>query len=156
MNMGTWIELLGKSQDDPQVQAALAAAGVKKLPKRDRDGFHVVFELKGHYLWLVMTDEAYQKRLKDQDIGEGPLILTSVEAVLSHRKKKGGYDGSLALGLAAGMTRDDVRKVLGTPSTVVDDGPADIWLRDGLKVQVTYTDELILQTQSLDLPRAAA
>lgn len=155
MSMGTWIELLGKSQDEPQVQAALAAAGVKKIPKRDKDGFRVIFELKGHHLWLVMTDEAYQNRLKDQDIGEGPLLLTSVEAVLSHRKAKGGYQGSLPLGLTAGMTQDDVRTVLGKPSTVVDDGPADIWLRDDLKLQVTYTQELKLQTLALSLPRAA-
>ena len=114
----------------------------RKSPKRDKDDFSVIFELKGHYLWLEMTDEAFQERLKDQDIGEGPLILTSVEAVLSHRKTKGGYQGSLPLGLAAGMTRDDVRQMLGKPSSVVDDGPADIWLRDGLKVDVTYTQDL--------------
>jgi hypothetical protein len=154
MSIGTWIELLGKSQDDPQVQAALAAAGVKKIPKLDRDGFRVIFELKGHYLWLEMTDEAFQKRLEDQDVGEGPLILTSVEAVLSHRKAKSGYLGSLPLGLAPGMTRDDVRQVLGKPSTVFDNSPADIWLRDSLKLKVTYTQELKLQTFALTLPRA--
>ena len=154
MSMGTWIELLGKSQDDPQVQAAITAAGVKKIPKRDTDDFSVIFELKGHHLWLEMTDEAYYKDLPDQDIGEGPLILTSVEAVLSHRKKKCGYQGTLPLGIATGMTRDDVRHVLGRPSTVVDDGPADIWLRDGLKVDATYTEALNLQTLALTLPSA--
>lgn len=155
MSMGTWIELLGKSQDDPQVQAALAAAGVKKIPKRDKDGLRVIFELKGHHLWLVMTDEAYQKRLKDQDIGEGPLILTSVGAILNPDKPKGGYQGSFALGLVAGMTQDAVRRVLAKPSTVVDDVPADIWLRDGLKWNVTYTRALQFKSLTLSLPRAA-
>ena len=154
MSMGTWIELLGRSQDDPQVQAALAAAGVKKIPKRDKDDFSVIFELKGHHLWLEMTDEAFHKDLTDQDIGEGPLILTSVQAVLGHGKAKGGYEGNLPLGLAAGMTQDAVRYVLGKPSTIVDDIPADIWLRDGMELNVTYTRDLQLQTLALTLPSA--
>ncbi len=154
MSMGTWIELLGKSQDDPQVQAALAAAGVKKIPKRDKDDFSVIFELKGHHLWLEMTDEAYHKDLEDQDIGEGPLILTSVQAVLGNGKAKGGYQGGLPLGLGAGMTQDAVRQLLGKPSTIVDDIPADIWMRDGVEVNVTYTRALQLQAVALTVPSA--
>jgi hypothetical protein len=156
MSMGMWIELLGKSQDDPQVKAALAAAGVKKLPKRDKDDPSVIFELKGQHLWLEMTDEAYQNDLTDQDIGEGPLLLTSVEAALSPGKPKGGYQGSLPLGLSAGMTQADVRRVLGEPSTIIDDVPADIWLRDGLEVNVTYTQDLKFQTLALTLPRVGS
>ena len=154
MSMGSWIELLGKSQDDPQLQAALAAAGVKKIPKRDKDDFSVIFELKGQHLWLEMTDEAYHKGLKDQDIGEGPLILTSVEAALGQGKGKGGYQGSLPFGLSAGITQDAVRHVLGKPSTVIADVPADIWLRDGMELNVTYTRDLQLQTLALTLPSA--
>lgn len=153
MSMGIWIELLGKSEDDPQVKAALGAAGVKKIPRRDKDDFSVIFELKGHHLWLEMTDETYHKDLVDQDIGEGPLILTSVQAVLG-QGKKGGYQGSLPLGLAAGMTQDAVRQLLGKPSAIVNDIPADIWLRDGMEVNVTYTRGLQLQAVALTLPSA--
>jgi len=141
MSMSTWIDLLGKSQDDPHVQAALAAAGVKKVPKPS--GGSAIFELKGHHLWLVMTKAFHSKR---------PMTLTSVEAVLSHRKKPGGYLGPLPLGLAANMSQDAIRRVLGTPLTIVDDVPADIWLRDGIEVNVTYTQDLILQTLALTLP----
>src|SRR5256885_2190826 len=80
MDMETWRKLLGKSQDDPAFKAELAAAGVRKIPKLDKGDFEVIFDLKGHGLWLEMTDEAYLKKLDDQDIGEGPLILTVVGA----------------------------------------------------------------------------
>ena len=154
MDIETWIKLLGKSQDDPNVKAALTAAGVKKIPKLDKDDFSVIFDLKGHGLWLEMTDEAYLKKLEDQDIGEGPLILTSVEALLDHRKIRDLYKGTLPYKLVPGMTQDELRKLLGSPASIIDDIPADIWLREGLEVNVNYTKGLILERLSVSLPEA--
>ncbi len=153
MDMETWIKLLGKSQDDPAVKAALTAAGVKKIPKLDKDGFRVFLDLKGHGLWLEMTDEAFLKKLKDQDIGEGPLILFCVEAILEHRKIRDLYKGHLPYKLVAGMSQDDLRKTLGPPTSIIDDIPADIWMRDGLEVNVNYTHGLKLERLSVSLPR---
>ena len=82
MDMEIWIKLLGKTQDDAALKAALTAAGVKRVPKLPKDDYSVIFDLKGHGMSLEMTDEAEVKDLDDQDIGEGPLILTGVDAYI--------------------------------------------------------------------------
>lgn len=153
--MKTWIGLLGMSQDDAALKSALAAAGVAKVPKLGRDDFSVIFDLKGHGMSLQMTDEAYLRRVKNQDIGEGPLILSVVDAYLERRKSRDLYKGDLPFGLAAGMTRTDVKKVLGSPTTSYEDVPADIWNRDGFEVTVGFTKELKLGHVAVEVPRSA-
>jgi hypothetical protein len=153
--METWIKLLGMSQDSAAVKAALTSAGVKKIPKLDRDDFSVIFDLKGHGMTLEMTDEAYLRRLKDQDIGEGALILTAVDAYLERRKSRDLYTGELPYGLSANMTRAEVQDVLGSPVRSHEDIPADIWTRDGLEVTAGFTKELKLAHLALEVPRSA-
>jgi hypothetical protein len=154
MDMGTWIDLLGKSQDDSAVKAALAAAGVKKVPKLPKDDLSVIFDLKGHGLALEMSDEAWLKRLKDQDIGEGPLILTSVDAYFVRKKSKDVYKGALPYKLAADVTKAELRKKFGRPARTGDDIPYDIWVRDGLEVTAGYTDDLGLEHFEVKVPRS--
>jgi hypothetical protein len=141
-DMGTWTKLLGKSQDDTALKAALAAAGVKKIPKLGRDEFRVFADLKGHGMSIEMTDEAVLKDLTDQDRGEGPLILTGVDAFIERKKNRDVYKGKLPYNLAPDMTRADVRKVLGSPKVSDDQVPYDLWLRDKFEVTVGYTKDL--------------
>jgi hypothetical protein len=141
-DMGTWTKLIGKSQDDPVLKAALAAAGVKKLPKLGRDAFRVFADLKGHGMTIEMTDEAVLKKLTDQDRGEGPLILTGVAAYIERKKNRDVYKAKLPYNLAADMTRADVRKILGAPKASDDEMPYDIWSREKFKVTVGYTKDL--------------
>jgi hypothetical protein len=152
-DMGTWIKLLGKSQDEPALKAALAAAGVKKVPKVARDDFSVIFDLKGHGMSVEMTDEAYLKKLDDQDIGEGPLILTGVDAYIERKKNRDLYKGKLPHGLAADMTRTDVRKLLGAPKAGDDQVPYDSWLLDKLAVTIGYTKDLKLGHVNVEVPK---
>lgn len=152
MEMETWRKLLGKSQDDPAVKAALAAAGVKKIPKLDEDDTEVSFNLKGHGLWLVMTDEAFLKDLDDQDIGEGPLILTGVGAYLDRPNSRDLYKGTLPYKIAADMTKAAVRKALGPPTSSDDESRFDLWSRDGLEVIARYTKDWKLEGLTLALP----
>jgi hypothetical protein len=152
MDIETWKKLLGKSQDDAKVKAGLGAAGVKKTPKLDRDRFDVVMDLKGHGMWLTMTDETHFKKLKDQDIGEGPLILTQVGAYVIRKNSRDLYKGSLPYNIEADMTRADVRKTLGPPVSSDDELPFDSWSREDLEVIARYTRaELKLQHVSLEL-----
>jgi len=155
MDIGTWIELLGRSQDDPAVKGALAAAGLKKPPKLDKDNFRVHVELKGQGMSIVMMDEAYLKKLEDQDIGEGPLILTTVDAYLRRKKSGPLYKGKLPYNLAPDMTRDDVRRGLGSPTQIDDETPADSWSRDGFEVVALYTQDLTLRYIKVGLPPPA-
>ena len=155
MDIETWKRLLGKSQDDAKVKAAFGAAGVKKTPKLEKDRFDAVVDLKGHGIWLVMTDEAHFHQLKDQDIGEGPLILTQVGAYVVRKNSRDLYKGTLPYNIRANMTRADVRKTLGAPVSSDDELPYDSWSRDGLELIARYTrGELNLQHVSLELPKS--
>lgn len=142
MDVEAWMNLLGKSQDDKALKAALAAAGVKKVPKLKKDYFRVFLKLKGEGLWLEMTDETQFKNLSDQDIGEGPLILTEVGAYLDKSRSPDLYQGALPYKLAAGMTQADIRKTLGRPARSGDAPPFDIWSRDDLEITARYTKDL--------------
>ena len=151
MDMATWIKLLGKTQDDAALKAALAAAGVKKIPKLGRDDYSVIFDVKGHGMSLEMTDEAEFKDLEDQDIGEGPLILTGVDAYLERRNSRDLYTGTLPYKLVAGMTRADLRKMFGNPDSSDEQVPYDSWLRDHLELIVGYTKDLRLEHVNVEL-----
>jgi len=153
MDFETWTKFLGKTQDDPDLKAALSAAGVKKIPKLDDDETFVQIELKGQGLELILTDEASLKNLQDQDLGEGPLIVSGVLAKLGKSQGRDLYAGVLPSGITAAMSQGDMRKLLGTPTE--SDTDVDIWKKDGLEVSVDYTkDGASLTALSLMLPNA--
>jgi len=153
MDFEAWTKLLGKTQDDADVKAALAAAGVKKIPKLDDDETFVQVELKGQGLELVLTDEAILKELEDQDLGEGPLIVSGVVAKLDKAQGRDLYKGPLPHGIAATMSQAELRKRLGKPSD--SDVDADTWIQDGLELGVSYTKgNGSLYGLSLTLPNA--
>ena len=154
MDMEMWQKLFGKSQDDPAVKAALAAAGVKKIPRLDEDDTDVRFNLKGHGLCLVMTDESFLKNLDDQDIGEGPLILTGVGAYLDKSESRDLYKDKLPYKIVADITQTAVRKALGPPLRSDDESRFDLWSRDGVDVIANYTKGGKLGTFTLMLPGA--
>jgi hypothetical protein len=140
MDLETWIRLFGKTQDAPVVKAALAAAGVKRVPRLEEDDTLVQIELKGHGLEVMLTDEAALKGLADQDIGEGPLVLSGVVAKCSKAHHgRDLYVGTLPYGVSADMSQDAVRKLLGRPDSNDDDIPVDIWQRDRLELVINYT-----------------
>lgn len=154
MDLEAWKKLFGKTQDDPAVKSALTAAGVKKVPKLDEDDTDVRFDLKGQGLWILMTDEAFLKELDDQDIGEGPLILTGVTAYLDKSASKDLYNGALPYKIEAGMSRDAVRKTLGRPKGGSDESLSDVWSKSGIEVVANYSKDLKLSTFGLMLPGA--
>jgi hypothetical protein len=155
MDLETWRKLFGKSQDDPAVKSALAAAGVKKVPKLGKDRTNARFDLKGHGLMILMTDEAYLKQLTDLDIGEGPLILSGVSAYLDKSVSGDLCKGELPYKLAATMSQEAVRKILGPPTSTREAFQIDVWLRDGIKIVARYSKDLkSMMTLGLMLPRA--
>jgi hypothetical protein len=142
MDMETWRKLLGKSQDDHAVKAALVAAGVKKIPKLEKGYFDVTYNLTGHGLSLVMHDEAFLKKKNDQDIGEGPLILTGVGAYLDKSASSDLYKGKLPYSLKADMTQAAVRETLGPPTRFKEPPAAfDLWTRDDVDAVARYTKD---------------
>lgn len=154
MDLEHWKPLLGKPQTDLTLKAALADAGVKRIPKLAEDDTDVRFPLKGTGLELVMTDEAYLKGL-DEELGKRPLILSGVLAKCGKSHGKDLYTGSLSDGMNAAMSRDAVRKVMGRPSSKDDDIPVDIWEKKNLEFVVRYaSDGQSISTFAIMLPGA--
>ena len=154
MDLEAWKKLFGKTQDDPAVKAALSAAGIKKVPKVDEDDTDVRFDLKGQGLWILMTDESFLKSLDDQDIGEGPLILSGVTAYLDKSVSRDLYKGTLPYKVTANMNRDAVRKILGRPTSGSDESLSDVWSKSGIEIVANYSKDLKLTTFGLMLPGA--
>ena len=138
MDFETWMKFFGTSQDDPQLKAAVSAAGVKKIPKLDDEETSVQFELKGHGLELVMTDESTLMKLKDQDVGEGPLIMSGVVAKLGKSHGRDVYMGKLPFGVTGDMSQAAVRKLLGMPTSTGERHPVDIWTRKEHEIVARY------------------
>ncbi|MFM0521679.1 MULTISPECIES: hypothetical protein [Caballeronia] len=140
MDFEAWMDFFGTSQDDLSLNAALAAAGVRKVPKLDEESTSVQFALKGHGLELIMTDEATLKALDDQDVGEGPLILSGVLAKFG-ASERDPYRGSLPFGIAADMSQDSLRKLLGKPTETETKPPSDVWIGKQREISVRYAKD---------------
>ena len=153
MDMQAWIKLLGATGDDPALKAALAAAGVKKVPKLGREGVNKYIELKGHGLYVQLSDEALLKRLKDQPIGKR-VVLVAVDALIDTPKARSLYEGRLPYKLAAGMTCARVQKLLGAPDDGAEDIPYDAWHKGRRTVTIGFTRELAISHVEVSL-RAA-
>lgn len=155
MTMSDWIDFIGTSQDDPEFQAAIAAANVKKIPKLKRDELEVYVQLKGHGLALSLMDEAYLRGLANQDIGEGPLIVRGVYAMIKSRKSNDLYCASLPYKLASQMTRAEAAMVLGKPDASDEDIPADFWTVGNLQLVVGFAKELKISHVNVELTPSA-
>ena len=152
MDVEKWTALFGKSQDDAAVKKALAAAGVKQVPKLGANRTDVRVDLKGYGLSLTMTDEAFLKQLDDQDIGEGPLILTGISVYLDTSASNDVYQGKLPYGISPDATKADFRKTFGPPEKSNEQVRMDNWTRDGLKLVARYTKEWKVMVFGLRLP----
>jgi hypothetical protein len=153
MNFEAWTKLLGKSQDDDDLLAAIAEAGVKRIPKLRDDETFVQVELKGHGLEIILTDEAILKELADQGLGEGPLVLSGVIARLDTSQGRDLYTGPLPSGITATLSQAALRTLLGKP----DDSDIDVdnWMRGDLELGVDYTKGgAALASLSVMLPNA--
>jgi hypothetical protein len=154
VELDDWKKLFGKNQNDPALKSALAAAGVKRIPKLDEDDTDVRFPIKGTGLEVIMTDEAFLKDL-DQEVGEGPLILSGVIAKCGKSHGRDMYAGALPNGITPAMSREDVRSVLGGPTSKDDELFVDIWAKKQLETVVRYSrDGKSISTFALMLPGA--
>lgn len=153
MDFQTWTKFFGKSQDDADLKTALTAVGVKEIPKLDDDETFVQIELKGQGLELILTDESILKEIEDQDLGEGPLIVSGVLAKLGKSQGRDLYTGPLPSGITAAMSQPEMRKLLGKPNE--SDIDVDIWKKGDVEISVDYTKGgTALSALSVMLPNA--
>lgn len=153
MNFETWMKFFGTSQDDARLKAEIVAAGVKRVPKLVDEETSVQFELKNHGLELVMTDESVLMNLEDQDVGEGPLIMSGVVAKLGKSQGRDVYVGKLPFGVQSDMSQAAVRGILGVPTSIAERHLVDIWTLEDHEIVVRYQkDGQSVALMSVTLP----
>ncbi len=118
--------LLGKALEDSAVQALLEKSGKTKVQKPARDGFYA-FAKEAGYSLLFRAEPGTPK-------GTAPVV----ETIMLHSEAQDGNRGfAFPFGFEAGMLAEDLRARRG-PS-LAGDTNQDLWLIDGLYVNVVYT-----------------
>jgi hypothetical protein len=153
MDYRQWIDLFGKTTDDPKVQDSLKGAGVNLPLKLEEDDTDVRIDLKNTGITLVFTDEAFFHRRDDLAIGEGTLILTQVILMLQHSRAS-LYKGPLPFGLERDDSQEDLRGRFGAPARENPRFLWDEWRLDDLILSATYVKDLkSLSRVGIRLPR---
>ena len=152
MSLDVPTTLLGKPASAPEVQALLKQGGGKD-PKRKKDDVNAWLELEKLGLGLVFTDEAFLTKNDKLAIGEGDLILTSVEFWSPGWRDEGAFTGTLPLRVDFRHSRAQVRSLLGQPEWSNDGLGLDRWRIEGVWYFAKYPDEFDrLLTFSMQIP----
>lgn len=150
MNYETWSRLFGRTPNDPDVAAAVAAAGIVKTLSIGSDELSVAADIPGQGLTISFTDESI---LRPQGGLADLPILSSVMMLLRHPSAPHLYKGPLPFGLPANTTRDAMRQRFGAPIEVGESRPWEIFLVEGLELAPTYSrDFQSIERLTLRLP----
>jgi hypothetical protein len=135
MNYDVWLPMVGLPSDEPKLADALNKAGIANPIKIGADEISEIAEIQATGMVLEFTDES----VVDPDDGlVGRAVLTGVTMHVHNPKTPTRYTGMLPFGLAADMSRDAVRALLGTPVESEDDFRWDQFEREGFGVNVSF------------------
>ena len=139
MDINEWVNLFGKSADDPLVRDAVAKAGITKPLKIGRNELGVRADIKGQGMTIVFSDETLLN--PDNGVARRP-ILSAVMAVVEGSDKNNLYKGTLPQNLKKSDSQAAVRARLGAPTDSNDFNQTDAWLIDDLILAVSFTEDL--------------
>jgi hypothetical protein len=133
-----WVNLFGKTPDDPDVKKAVAAAGIVKPLKIGADELSVAADLPKGGMTIEFTDESI---VRPGGLAGKP-ILTSVMMLLQHPSIKELYNGPLPHGIVKKTSKAGMRARFGEPVESDEDRRWDTWIVDGMRVSATYSRDL--------------
>lgn len=139
MNYETWSRLFGRTPNDPDVAAAVTAAGITKTLSIGSDELSVAADIPGQGLTILFTDESI---LRPEGGLAGLPILSSVMMLLRHPSAPHLYKGPLPFGLSANTTQGAMRQRFGTPIEVGEGRPWEIFSIEGFELSPTYSRDL--------------
>jgi len=147
------LTLLGRTSSDPAVVALLGTLGIAqpiKPPKRDQEYRGV--EAKAFGIGLNFSRAEDLDLPGVQDLPEGTLVVSTVFLFAERVQKHRQYQGVLPHGLEFGMSRDQVRALLGEPHWTSPMLPVDRWHYDSYRFVVHFADSGVIAYVTLDLP----
>lgn len=133
------LEALGRSNVDPKVVSLLDRLGLahQKIELR-RGDFDTALDAPEHGIDLVFSDP--QSYVLTHNSPEGSLILSCVFFFSEGRENHRQYPLDLPAGLTFSASREEVRKLFGTPEFSSPILPVDRWTWNGLKLAVTFVE----------------
>jgi len=146
--------LLERTSSDPAVVALLGTLGIAqpiKPPKRDQEYRGVEAKAYGIALNFSRAEDLDLPGM--QDLPEGTLVVSTVFLFAERVQKHRQYQGALPHGLKFGMSRDQVRTLLGEPHWTSPMLPVDRWHYDGYRLAVNFDDCGVMTYLSVGLPR---
>jgi hypothetical protein len=103
---------------------------------------------------FLFKDEAYLKKLKRRNIGDGPFLLTSIFFFSGDDPDYQPFKGQLPRGLRWPMSRKQAWEALGKPDWESPDGTGDSWYMPTWHLIVMYpADGKTITDCSVQLPQ---
>jgi hypothetical protein len=153
MNANDCIQMLGKTSDDPAVNAFLASVGFTKPLKIPRDDFHAYVSIKKLGLEITFIDEAHLRE-KARNYDEGSLVLINIRFYSGRRSAFKPFRGELPHGLQFDFGLKECVKKLGKPAWEGEEVSNVLWDIKGHSVYVSFdNDYKIIYTISLQLAK---
>lgn len=141
MDYKLWMDLLGKSSDDPIVKAELAKIGQTKKLKVAKHDTDARVDIKGAGINLIFADPAFLYKLKNRSIGDDPPVLSEILLIIKH-PRDALYTGPLPFNLKREDSQAKLRGHFGEPFKHHDKYRWDSWMVGPLALTAQYTDDL--------------
>ena len=151
-----WIDLFGRTGDDPEVKDALAKVGIKQKVKVNRDESNGGFDIEDIRMTIVFANSSFLYSDKKSPFKPNTPILSGVLMILRPSKlNKCIYIGVLPYNLKLEDSQTILRKRFGKPIKSDEDFCWDCWKlnTEGLELTVEYEENYqSISRISIDLP----
>lgn len=137
MRYQEWIELFGRTTEDPSIISKLAAMGLGKPPVIKKNRISADVEMPG--LMLTFTAEALYPDLKEP-VGEGTGVLTQLTISIGD-PDRGIYQGQLPYDLKKTDSRKELHSRFGKPHESNETFFWDEWRFEDITLVVTFLED---------------
>lgn len=137
MDYKVWVDLFGRTGEDPLVKDALKKAGVTKKIVMPRG--EIVMMVQIGSMSLTFRDEALFPNLPP--VGEGNCVLTGVAMFFDYARVP-PYVGPAPYGITKSSSQKELRKQFGRPVEEDEEGEWDTWaIEDGRTMTAAYKED---------------
>ena len=133
-----FIAALDKAHTSTEGGRLLRALGISEADFRKNPMekvFHRMYEDEARGVQLDFVDEGRRRRTPIHDVGKGPWVLFQFY-FMAGAAGSARYTGALPYGITFDMTRADLAKLLGAPTS--SNPMVELWQKEGHRVSVNF------------------
>ena len=132
---------LGRPHSGPEIQRLFSALGISEQDLEpdpmDEDWRRLFEDAETLGIQLEFEHECLRGDGPCGDPGEGPWILDQL-FILSSLESDTEYSGEIPCGLSFEMSREQLREILGAPTSETGVDDTDAWTMDSFRLVVSY------------------